>query len=146
MVHGLHVGAVERGGVDVVLVGQTRQQVARAGAAVPHVVVLLPVFAQFGSNVLLREFHPARGGEERAFTLAHVLRHEQVAAAYDVVPILAARRTRIAVPKAVVRLLVVGELCARVVFKAEVVHAAVQQVMVVLQQNKEFLAQRLVLF
>lgn len=63
-------------------------QLASAGAAVPHGVFFLPVVAQLHGYVLLGEVNPLWRREERAFALAHVFGHEQVASLHHVVPVV----------------------------------------------------------
>ena len=110
--HGADVLFVERGGPNVVFVGQSVEQVARSGSAVPDGVFVLPVVAQLVGQVLLREFDPALRREVGAAPFADVLRHEQVAAFNDVVPVFAARWALIAVPERGVRPLLVVEINA----------------------------------
>ena len=101
----VYVLLVEGGHPDVVLVRKADFKVAGTAAAVPHVVVVLPVFAEGGGEIVLRKRNPLLRGEKRPLAFAYVLRHEEVAAVDDVVPVLLARGTPVAVPEEMVRLL-----------------------------------------
>ena len=135
LVHRVDVGQVEGGRPHVVLVRKSHEQVSRAGAAVPHVMVVLPVLAEGGGEVVLRERHPLLRSEEGTLALAHVLRHEKVAAVDDVVPVFLPRRSLVAVPEDAVRLLSVGEGDFGKELEAEGVGAARLAVVVVHQEH-----------
>ena len=65
--------------------------------------------AKDGGKIVLRKRDPYLRREERSLALAHILRHEQVAAVDDIVPIFPARRTLVAVPEETMRFLPVGK-------------------------------------
>ena len=85
--HDVDVGLVEGGGPEVLFVGESGEEVAGAGAAVPDDVFVLPVLAEGAGEVVLRELDPAGGREEGALDFADVLRNEEVAAGDDVIPV-----------------------------------------------------------
>ena len=140
--HGSHVSLIEGGCPDVVFVGESGQQVARTGTAVPDGVLFLPVFTQLGCEILLRQLHPLRGGEVAALALAHILWHQQVAAVDDVVPVLAAGRSGIASPEVAVGLLLVVELDGLEGQRTSSATFHVVDIAVVAQQHEETVTQR----
>ena len=140
--HYLYVLRVERRSPYVVFVGEPGEQVSRARRAVPHVVFVLPVVAEFVGQVLLRELHPPLRREVRAFALAHVLRHEQVAALDDVVPVFALGRAVVTVPEAGVCRLAVVELHGLERHRAGGLALYVVNVAVAAQEHEQLVAQR----
>ena len=109
LVDDIDILLVEGGNPNAVLVREADHKIGRAAAAVPHVVFVLPVFAKDGGKIVLRKRDPYLRREERSLALAHILRHEQVAAVDDIVPIFPARRTLVAVPEETMRFLPVGK-------------------------------------
>ena len=93
--HDIDIGSIERRCPDIILIGETTQEVARTGAAVPDIILILPVFTEHIGEVFLAFLHPDSGSEIAAFTLAYILRHKQVAPFYNLVPIFLFRRARI---------------------------------------------------
>ena len=64
LVNHVDILLVEGGHPHVVLVREADFEVARAAAAVPHVVVVLPVLAKDGGEIVLRERNPLLRREE----------------------------------------------------------------------------------
>ena len=128
--HRVDISLVNRRGPDVIFIFQSYEQVASAGGAVPHRVLVLPILAQFARQVVLRQLHPLTRGEKRPLALPHILRHELVAAHHNVVPILTARRAVVAIPKPLVRLAPVSELRPLAVKQPHLIDAAVKLIVV----------------
>ena len=84
---------------DAVFVRESGQEVSRPGAAVPDVILVLPVLAKLQLKVMLGQLHPFLRSEERALAFAHVLRHEQIEAVDDEVPVVLPRRSLVATPE-----------------------------------------------
>ena len=97
--HHIDILLVECGCPDAILVRETGEQIPRAGAAIPYIAFVLPVHAKGSGKVLLRLLDPDCGREVRALALAHVLRHEQVEAGDDKVPVFAPGRTLVSSPE-----------------------------------------------
>ena len=83
----------------VVFVRKADLEIARAASAIPYKILVLPVLSKREFKVMLRKLHPLLRSEERALSLSHVLRNEQVKAVYDEVPVVLARRAFVATPK-----------------------------------------------
>ena len=84
---------------DAVFVRESGQEVSRPGAAVPDVILVLPVLTKLQLKVMLGQLHPFLRSEERALAFAHVLRHEQVEPVDDEVPVVLPRRPLVATPE-----------------------------------------------
>lgn len=94
------VGRVVIGGEYGAFVAEAREEVARAGGAVPDKVVLGPCFAECAGKVFVGFFDPAFRGEEGSLAFADVLFNEQVAAReYEILEFVA-RRAFVCVPEA----------------------------------------------
>ena len=103
--HHIDIGFIQSARPNIIFIGQTGQKVSGSGTAIPYIILILPIFAQNIFQIFLTKLHPLLRRKKRTFALAHILRNQQVASFYNIVPKLFARRTIINTPKPPIRAL-----------------------------------------